>query len=180
MKFKLIFILMLCVFGQLLTAQTITKLSIQQCHSIGSDIVENIKSNETEKLLDVYDKTELQKLLNLPEIGEDNRLFTDIYYDYVNKVFVLTIISGKSVDNGTDWGLYAFRFISTLKISWDGEVHEIVDSEIIVEDSQKKKLWWQSLMVSYRDPKCLRKEWAEKFGLVPPPPLPPETAEWYK
>jgi hypothetical protein len=76
--------------------------------------------------------------------------------------------------------LYKYYFISKLQIKCDIEGFDIIKATSIFDDDQQKKIWWQSFMDSYRDKQFLRREWSDKFGLVPPPPPPPETTDWFK
>lgn len=171
--------ILLSVLTLMVSGQNIDKLTIQKCYSGGLNILEKVKSKDTSGLTTLFDTATLKRLFQLTD-KKENRIIQDIYYDYRIDNFVFTIYSGKSIDNGTDWGLYSYDFILTLNFEHKNETFSIVKSTLIFDDQQKKKIWWQSLMDSYNDKKFLRKDWADNFGFVPPPPPPPETTEWFK
>lgn len=176
---KIIANILLSLFALVANGQSIDKSTIQECYADGLHILNQVKRKDTKGLSGIYDTVTLERLFQLLD-KKGSAISQDIYYDHRTDDFIFTIYSGKSIDNGTDWGLYSYDFILTLSYKREDAKFRLVKSISIFDDWQRKKIWWQSLMDSYKDRKFLRKDWADNLGLVPPPPPPPETPEWFK
>jgi hypothetical protein len=104
----------------------------------------------------------------------------DIYFDPNGNTFVFTIHCGSFISDGTAWGLFNYLFVIELRIDPNIDNNAIVKKTILIDNDEELKYWWRSSMKSYMDKRCLRDEWADKFGLIPPPPAPPKTTDWFK
>lgn len=176
--FKLSLVLLLTsLILQEINAQTFEESTIRDCYSTGISIMEKIKNNEVTSLNQFYKKRELENITRFLN-NKEKKLHTDIYYDFVNERFCFIAYKGTWIDNGTQWGLYKYDFISIFALSQEN--FNLIEVENIFKDQERKKIWWQTLMDSYKNKKNLRKEWSELYGLVPPPPPPPEDTTWLK
>lgn len=176
MKASLLFTLVITTL--LLRGQEIDKLTIQKCYAEGLNILEKIKKQDTTELSGFIEAKTFKTLFNLSN-NNSLSINTDIYYDYRIDNFVFTIFAGNSINDSTDWGLYDYKFITTVQLNYENKVFKIISITNIFEDNELKKRWWQSLMDTYKNKQFLRNEWAEKFGLIPPPPPPPENKSWF-
>jgi hypothetical protein len=180
---KISAILLLIFISSVASGQTIDKQLIQQNYNKGLMVAELIDKSDTASLNEVFhDEDQIMELIkknnSIDQAKDPLEPSTDIYYDPNSKCFVFTIYKGKPVNNGTEWGLYDYLYVVELLIDPENENDPFRKSRIIPETEMKQ--WWQSLMESYKNKNNLRKEWADKYDLVPPPPPPPQTEQWFK
>jgi len=166
----------LIFFPFILKAQEVNKNAILNSYKNGSYVKDFIDDSMYSKLTTWFSNNEELEIIMQRNKNADKsyNIYTDLYYCHKNQCFLFTLIKGKHIPDDTEWGLFDYLFVIEIQMDLENQKYKSVK---FVNDSEMK-MWWQSLMDSYRNKANKRQEWAEKYNLVPPPPLPPQKKEW--